>query len=159
MKTRLEETNKMRKLMGLSLLNEEDNNNDVSENIVGHSINYGDVTLKIDGYRVNGDTLSIFFNPDTPETDDQMFKLAIKNDFNMGKRLLIVLNYNLRDGSISWDFSNLPSFTGREGGDEKLEKRMKSLLGSTLTELRLDDEYVDPKLRSFINSEINKKKN
>ena len=156
MKTRLDETNKLRKLMGLSLLNEQDNNNDVSEDIVGHVINYGSVALKIDGYRVNGDILSIFFNPDTPETDDQMFKLAIKGDYNMGKRLLIVLNYNLRDGSISWDFSNLPSATGREGGDKVLENRMKKLLGSNLTELDLDGPYVDPKLKSFIKSKIDK---
>jgi len=156
MKTRLDETNHMRKLMGLPLLNEQDNNNDVSENIVGHVISYGDITLKIDGYRVNGDTLSIFFNPDTPETDDQMFKLAIKGDYNMGKRLLIVLNYNLRDGSISWDFSNLPSATGREGGDKELESRMEEVLGKNLTELNLNDEYVDSKLRSFIKSKIDK---
>ena len=46
MKTRLEETNKTEKVNGVIFVNmKQDNNNDVSENIVGHSINYGDVTL------------------------------------------------------------------------------------------------------------------
>ena len=154
MKTRLDETNKMRKLMGLSLLTEQETVGDVvSEDIVGHVINYGSVSLKIDGYRVNGDTLSIFFNPDTPGTEEQMFKLAIKQESN---RLLIVLNYNLRDGSISWDFSKLPSLTGREGGDKELEHRMKEVLGNNLTELDLDGVHVDPKLKSFIKSKIDK---
>ena len=96
------------------------------ENIVGHIINYGEVSLKIEGFKVNGDVLSIFFNPDTPNTTEQRFSNSIEAAEQKGDRLLIELKYNLQDDNISWDFSKLNAYNlGPD--DRELEKVMKGV--------------------------------